>query len=331
MTPEQLDAELAIFNTYCKRNDISLDLAADLWPAWYDRSVYAHQREAELTAEIARLRDELQLKCSPAEIATQVPDGWRLVPAEPNEAMLKKGELAYWQKERDMCSPTPTEEPGIGAAGYCYLAMLSAAPQPAPEEPSPVDHLAELTAMSQELGVGYGQDGGVLSELDWCIEYGCSGPRTVAAMRAARAALGQSLPDAKSEADASHAAIGQAIEHAAAKLPTGWDLHVEVERDWLAVSLCRPDGSLALMLETSQDLPLSHQIRQAVDYAVNDGNHLAQQAFDTMMDVQLPTIMRKGHGHVTPNADGSRARCGGPNLCKVCQQERAAIDAKGKT
>lgn len=119
---------------------------------YVDSIVGAHvQREAELTAE-------LQLKCNPAEIATQVPDGWRLVPAEPNEAMLKKGELAYWQKERDMCSPTPTEEPGIGAAGYCYLAMLSAAPQPAPEEPSPVDPLAELTAMSQELGVGYAED-----------------------------------------------------------------------------------------------------------------------------------------------------------------------------
>lgn len=29
------------------------------------------------------------------------------------------------------------------------------------------------------------------------------------------------------------------------------------------------------------------------------------------------------HGHVTPNADGSRARCGGPAFCKDCQSELA--------
>lgn len=37
-----------------------------------------------------------------------------------------------------------------------------------------------------------------------------------------------------------------------------------------------------------------------------------------------------GHGHVTPNADGSRARCGGPSLCRVCQREAAALkDVRG--
>jgi hypothetical protein len=28
-----------------------------------------------------------------------------------------------------------------------------------------------------------------------------------------------------------------------------------------------------------------------------------------------------GHGHVTPNPDGSKARCGGPGLCRQCSQE----------
>lgn len=28
-----------------------------------------------------------------------------------------------------------------------------------------------------------------------------------------------------------------------------------------------------------------------------------------------------GHGHVTPNPDGSRARCGGPGLCGQCSAE----------
>lgn len=30
-----------------------------------------------------------------------------------------------------------------------------------------------------------------------------------------------------------------------------------------------------------------------------------------------------GHGWVTPNADGYRARCGGPSICPVCQREKA--------
>jgi len=30
-----------------------------------------------------------------------------------------------------------------------------------------------------------------------------------------------------------------------------------------------------------------------------------------------------GHGHVIPNPDGSKARCGGPPLCRVCALEQA--------
>src|ERR671925_545499 len=30
-----------------------------------------------------------------------------------------------------------------------------------------------------------------------------------------------------------------------------------------------------------------------------------------------------GHGHVTPNPDGTKARCGGPALCGQCAQEAA--------
>lgn len=39
-----------------------------------------------------------------------------------------------------------------------------------------------------------------------------------------------------------------------------------------------------------------------------------------------------GHGHVTPNANGSRMRCGGPGLCAVCSRElsqKLAHDRKG--
>jgi hypothetical protein len=35
-----------------------------------------------------------------------------------------------------------------------------------------------------------------------------------------------------------------------------------------------------------------------------------------------------GHGHVIPNPDGSKARCGGPGICAVCSKEAAALGWK---
>lgn len=35
-----------------------------------------------------------------------------------------------------------------------------------------------------------------------------------------------------------------------------------------------------------------------------------------------------GHGHVTPNDDGTKAHCGGPALCDECAREAGAKDAK---
>lgn len=35
----------------------------------------------------------------------------------------------------------------------------------------------------------------------------------------------------------------------------------------------------------------------------------------------------KSHGHVTPNKDGSRARCGGPGICEVCSREAALAES----
>lgn len=37
--------------------------------------------------------------------------------------------------------------------------------------------------------------------------------------------------------------------------------------------------------------------------------------------------MTSGHGHVTPNPDGTKARCGGPALCPICAKELAAYNA----
>lgn len=48
----------------------------------------------------------------------------------------------------------------------------------------------------------------------------------------------------------------------------------------------------------------------------------AQQASGTMPDPGVGPIIvpkgYKGHGHVIPNADGSKARCGGEKMCRVC-------------
>lgn len=60
----------------------------------------------------------------------EAPEGWKLVPVKPTQEMLKAGELAHWNKERDMNSPTPTEfydELG-GPFGYAWIAMLDTAP-----------------------------------------------------------------------------------------------------------------------------------------------------------------------------------------------------------
>lgn len=32
-----------------------------------------------------------------------------------------------------------------------------------------------------------------------------------------------------------------------------------------------------------------------------------------------------GHGHVTPNADGTKARCGGPGICGPCSIEQIQV------
>lgn len=36
-----------------------------------------------------------------------------------------------------------------------------------------------------------------------------------------------------------------------------------------------------------------------------------------------------GHGHVTPNPDGTKARCGGPGICPQCSQEAATAGFYG--
>ena len=40
--------------------------------------------------------------------------------------------------------------------------------------------------------------------------------------------------------------------------------------------------------------------------------------------VQVPQKVDHGHGHVWPRADGVKARCGGPAMCKLCALDHAA-------
>lgn len=53
--------------------------------------------------------------------------------------------------------------------------------------------------------------------------------------------------------------------------------------------------------------------------------------FDAIAKLFRPTPGRKqdnSHGHVTARADGLKARCGGPGICPVCDQERLALGKK---
>lgn len=46
-------------------------------------------------------------------------------------------------------------------------------------------------------------------------------------------------------------------------------------------------------------------------------------SFDTQ---KLALQALAGHGHVKPRPDGVRMRCGGPAVCRVCQQEKAQLE-----
>ena len=48
------------------------------------------------------------------------------------------------------------------------------------------------------------------------------------------------------------------------------------------------------------------------------------------LDARIQAVMPRygtnsGHGHVWPRPDGSRARCGGPRMCRVCAYDAADL------
>lgn len=72
-----------------------------------------------------------------------------------------------------------------------------------------------------------------------------------------------------------------------------------------------------------------HLIEKTVaQYAGDDVEKLAVQHVDALLDgfeltpapkpmLAIPTV-ESGHGHVYPRKDRSKARCGGPRICKMC-------------
>lgn len=54
--------------------------------------------------------------------------------------------------------------------------------------------------------------------------------------------------------------------------------------------------------------------------------HIPLSAYDKARD----QLARTGHGHIVARKDKTKARCGGPGLCRVCSTERAYLqNAKG--
>lgn len=45
---------------------------------------------------------------------------------------------------------------------------------------------------------------------------------------------------------------------------------------------------------------------------------------DKKIEKGLSLAESEGHGHITPRKDGIKMRCGGPNICQMCQDEAAA-------
>lgn len=43
-----------------------------------------------------------------------------------------------------------------------------------------------------------------------------------------------------------------------------------------------------------------------------------------------PQRRGSGHGHVFPNPDGSRAKCGGPSVCLACAEDLRALETARK-
>lgn|GEM_PF-2088059 len=76
------------------------------------------------------------------------------------------------------------------------------------------------------------------------------------------------------------------------------------------------------------------------DWSPHEGDALAQAAIasggqpdgtDAGSASSRREAVMSGHGWIIPNANGVKARCGGPGICSVCQQERADLrDSKDR-
>lgn len=162
LTDEQLDAIAGPSDYFDGYVAIRAAIAAD-------RALNAADRKTELLqqahdrahAEVMRLAERLR-KYEPGngmhlnsaladrDVMRQAPEGWKLVPIEPTDAMKERG---------SNCAEYGHDDIYPESAADVYRAMLAVAPTPPAEQPTKVEttyarqhaaHEAELTALIQE-------------------------------------------------------------------------------------------------------------------------------------------------------------------------------------
>lgn len=105
-----------------------------------------------------------------------------------------------------------------------------------------------------------------------------------------------------------------------------------------------PDVVLALIAENEALRKHAERYRWLMSSAVMNGTlgiqdgwidfefkDEAQENIDAAMgkgEQSCGPRQNTGHGHVFPRADGVRARCGGPGLCKECSVDKSRKDAQ---
>lgn len=287
-------------------------------------------------------------------VAQDVPQGWKLVPVEPTDAMV-------------VC--------GMGASGRevmeldiedIYLAMLSASPA-APEAAKPEVERAELLRLAK---VAIHECPAHLNQ-DWQVAAMrvCKG---LAALLAADSKAAHELAAMEARKDAAYlernrvvAALARVFPSGVARtaiegwsedwhgcvyidLPTGqaswhfhdsqaylfeglppysgaWDGHSTDEK-YERLARLRADGEPALWVSRGQFVNLTDPEGDHGKYLPvrKSSTGLFTMPLYTRPQQQAKPCGNVGHGHVFPRPDGGKAKCGGPSICSECASDAAA-------
>lgn len=67
--------------------------------------------------------------------------------------------------------------------------------------------------------------------------------------------------------------------------------------------------------------------------AIGRGGAVIADVLEDLPDVRTQRLQEiraqlgnEGHGHIVPRLDGTLMRCGGPNICKICQKEQLLLN-----